>query len=223
MKRQTCDERSTALLKRFDLWDARNKRLDAYSKGMKQKMALLRALIHNPPVLYLDEPTTAMDPHSARVVRDAIGELRAARCTVLLTTHNLIEAEDLADRIVIVFGGQIVAQGTRAELTRQLLGDPVWELQLGTHPAGLEAVFSGLAPIVASGANWLRFQCAEAERVNPELVTRLTARGVPIISLAEQPRSLEDVYLSIVGERHAERGAWHNTPAQPEPTIAEAA
>ena len=106
LSRHDCLQRGESLLKRFDLWDARNKRLDAYSKGMKQKMALLRAMIHDPPVLYLDEPTTAMDPHSARVVRDAIAELRAARRTVLLTTHNLLEAEALADRIVVIFGGK---------------------------------------------------------------------------------------------------------------------
>ena len=216
MDRRLCAERSSALLKRFDLWDARTKRLDTYSKGMKQKMALLRALIHDPPVLYLDEPTTAMDPHSARVVRDAIGELRAARRTVLLTTHNLAEAEDLADRIVIVFGGRIVAQGTRAELTRDLLGDPVWELKLGTQAAGLDAVFADLAPIVECGDDWLRFRCADAGRINPELVMRLTARGAPIISLAELPRSLEDVYLSIVGEHHAERGTWQAAPVASE-------
>ena len=93
------------LLQQFGLWEARDKRLDSYSKGMKQKIALIRALIHDPPVLFLDEPTTAMDPHSARTVRDAIAELRAARRTILLTTHNLVEAETLADRIVVVRGG----------------------------------------------------------------------------------------------------------------------
>jgi ABC-2 type transport system ATP-binding protein len=79
MARAACEQRAELLLKQFGLWDARDKRLDSYSKGMKQKTALIRALIHDPPVLYLDEPTTAMDPHSARVVRDAMLELRAAR------------------------------------------------------------------------------------------------------------------------------------------------
>lgn len=213
--RATCNRRAEALLKRFDLWEARNKKLDTYSKGMKQKMALLRAMIHEPPVLYLDEPTTAMDPHSARTVRDAIGELRAARRTILLTTHNLAEAEDLADRIVIVFAGQILAQGTRAELTRQLLGDPLWELRLATHAAGAEHIIADLARVVETGDTWLRYQCADAERVNPEIVARLTGQSVPIISLAELPRSLEEVYLSIVGEKHAERGIWAQSIAQP--------
>src|SRR5262249_58234078 len=108
-----CARRSKLFLEQFGLWEAREKRLDSYSKGMKQKVALIRALIHDPPVLFLDEPTTAMDPHSARTVRDAIAELRAARRTVLLTTHNLTEAEELADRIVVIRGGLVVAEGTR--------------------------------------------------------------------------------------------------------------
>src|SRR5919201_2487183 len=127
MDAAACNRRSEALLKHFGLWEARGKRLDSFSKGMKQKVALIRALIHDPPVLFLDEPTTAMDPHSARTVRDALADLRAARRTILLTTHNLAEAETLADRIAIVRGGRIVAEGTIGQLTRQLLDGPVWE------------------------------------------------------------------------------------------------
>lgn len=212
VSRADCRRRSEQLLKRFDLWPARDKRLDAYSKGMKQKIALLRAMIHEPQVLYLDEPTTAMDPHSARTVRDAINELRAARRTVLLTTHNLAEAEALADRIVIIFGGQIIAQGTRAELTRELLGDPVWEVQVGTRAAGLAPVIRQFAPIVAEGDDWLRFRTTDAARVNPQIIDALAVRGVPVVKLYDLPRSLEDVYLSIVGELHAERGTWSGTP-----------
>jgi ABC-2 type transport system ATP-binding protein len=206
-----CERRGKLLLQQFGLWEARDKRLDSYSKGMKQKVALIRALIHNPPVLFLDEPTTAMDPHSARTVRDAIGELRAARRTILLTTHNLTEAEDLADRIVVIKGGRIVAEGTRAQLTRQLLGDPVWELRLAGGEWNAHAVaplLADLAQVEATGDEWLRFRCADARHVNPQILARLTARGVPVVALTELPRSLEDVYLSIVAENSAERGVW---------------
>lgn len=223
VSRADCRQRSEQLLKRFDLWPARDKRLDAYSKGMKQKIALLRAMIHEPQVLYLDEPTTAMDPHSARTVRDAIGELRAARRTVLLTTHNLAEAEDLADRIVIIFGGQIIAQGTRAELTRELLGDPIWEVQVGTRAAGLAAVISAFAPVVAEGTDWLRFRTTDAARVNPQIMRALAECHVPVIKLNDLPRSLEDVYLRIVGELHAERGTWSGTVANKAEDVVEVA
>jgi ABC-2 type transport system ATP-binding protein len=207
-----CERRGALLLRQFGLWDARDKRLDGYSKGMKQKVALIRALIHNPPVLFLDEPTTAMDPHSARTVRDAIAELRAARRTILLTTHNLLEAETLADRIVVIKGGQVVAQGTRAQLTRQLLGDPIWELRLAAPSDEAVPALEDLVRVEAAGDDWVQFRCADARHVNPQVVARLAARGVPVVALAELPRSLEDVYLSIVAEDGAERGVWSAEP-----------
>ncbi|HEU5011165.1 MAG TPA: ABC transporter ATP-binding protein [Roseiflexaceae bacterium] len=203
--------RGTQLLQRFGLWDARDKRLDSFSKGMKQKVALIRALMHDPPVLYLDEPTTAMDPQSARTVRDAIAELRAARRTILLTTHNLTEAEELADRIVLIRGGAIVAQGTIQHLTEQLLGEPTWELRLANHMDTLPLLLDDLVTIEAVGTDWARFRCADPHAVNPQILARLVARGVPVVSLAELPRSLEQVYLRIVGEDDLERGSWSST------------
>src|SRR5689334_9555859 len=149
-----CTRRSKLLLEQFGLWEAREKRLDSYSKGMKQKIALIRALIHNPPVLFLDEPTTAMDPHSARTVRDAIAELRAARRTIVLTTHNLTEAETLADRIMVVRGGHVVAEGTRDQLTRQLLGEPIWELRLAASTDGIAPLLDNLVRVEATGDDW---------------------------------------------------------------------
>jgi ABC-2 type transport system ATP-binding protein len=169
---------------------------------MKQKIALVRALIHDPPVLFLDEPTTAMDPQSARTVRDAIGELRNADRSILLTTHNLAEAEVLADRIAIISGGRIVAQGSFAELSRQLLGDALYELRLApSHPvAQLPPLLAGLATVEQVTEDSLRYRCAEPHLVNPQLLARLAAQGLPVLALAEVPRSLEDVYLRIVSD-----------------------
>src|SRR6266545_2441421 len=210
MDTASCRSRSEALLRQFGLWDARSKRLDSFSKGMKQKIALIRALIHDPPVLFLDEPTTAMDPHSARTVRDAIDDLRAARRTILLTTHNLVEAETLADRIVVIHGGTVIAEGTRAQLSRQLLGDPIWELRLGAPAEYLEALIVDLASIEASGEDWVQYRCADARNINPRIVERVAARGLPLVALSELPRSLEDVYLSIVADERDERGDWND-------------
>jgi ABC-2 type transport system ATP-binding protein len=197
--------RAEALLRRFDLWEARERKLDGYSKGMKQKIALVRALIHDPPVLFLDEPTTAMDPQSARTVRDAIGDLRAADRAILLTTHNLTEAEVLADRIAIIRDGAIIAQGTIAQLTRQLLGDPLFELRLapGASPHAAAPLLAGLATLDSVHTETLRYQCADPSAVNPQLLARLAAQGLPIVALAEVQRSLEDVYLRIVGGTEA--------------------
>jgi len=190
--------RAQRLLQQFGLWDARDKRLDSFSKGMKQKIALIRALIHDPPVLYLDEPTTAMDPHSARVVRDAMMELRAARRTILLTTHNLTEAEELADRIVIIRGGALVAEGTIEQLTHRFLGMPLWELRLAQPATAAAPALDGLVRIEAIEGVSLRFRTNDARHVNPQIVSRLAAAGIPVVALSEMPRRLEDVYLEII-------------------------
>jgi ABC-2 type transport system ATP-binding protein len=199
---QTRRARGELLLRQFGLWDARDRKLDGYSKGMKQKIALVRALIHDPPVLFLDEPTTAMDPQSARTVRDAIGELRAADRSILLTTHNLSEAEALADRIAIIRGGQIIALGTIAELTRQLLGDPIYELRLAApFPAQAAApLLAGLATVESQDAGALRYRCPDPQHINPQLFARLASAGLPVIALAEVPQRLEEVYLRIVSD-----------------------
>ena len=94
--------RSEQLLKRFELWDAHNMQVGKYSKGMKQKLTLVRAMLHDPQVLFLDEPTSAMDPHSAKLVRDAIADLRYEKRTIILCTHNLNEAESLCRRIAVI-------------------------------------------------------------------------------------------------------------------------
>jgi ABC-2 type transport system ATP-binding protein len=209
-------QRAEALLRKFGLWEARERKLDGYSKGMKQKIALVRALIHDPPVLFLDEPTTAMDPQSARTVRDAIGELRAADRSILLTTHNLTEAEVLADRIAIIRDGTIIAQGTIAQLTRQLLGDPLFELRLapGAHAAAALPFLENLATLESVDGAVLRYQCPDPQTVNPQLLARLSAHGLPVVALAEVQRSLEDVYLRIVGGAQA-------PGASPQPVAAE--
>ncbi|NOK63418.1 MAG: ABC transporter ATP-binding protein [Chloroflexi bacterium AL-W] len=214
----TCLQRSEQLLKRFDLWHARGKRIDSFSKGMKQKVALIRALIHDPPVLYLDEPTTAMDPHSARTVRDAIAELRKAHRTILLTTHNLIEAETLADRIVIVRGGRIIAQGTIDQLTRQLLGDPIWELRFATDIGKIAPLFEDLVQIEATGADWVQYRCTEPQHINPQLMARLTSKHLPVVSMTQMSRSLEEIYLRTIVENEAERGVWDDQIHSPSHT-----
>jgi ABC-2 type transport system ATP-binding protein len=222
MPLKQCAARAAALLKQFGLWEARDKRLDSFSKGMKQKTALIRALIHNPPVLYLDEPTTAMDPHSARVVRDAMLELRAARRTILLTTHNLTEAEELADRIVIIRGGAVVAEGTIVQLTRQFMGEPVWELRLapGENARQVAQMVAGIAPAEVSGPDRVQFRTSDATQTNPAVLGLLAELSVSVVGLAELPRRLEDVYLRIIAGDDVGRGEW-SAAQQPEPEIEE--
>ena len=205
MHDQPCLERATLLLQQFDLWKAREKRIDSYSKGMKQKLALIRSMIHDPNILYLDEPTTAMDPHSARMVRDAIGSLRSERRSIILCTHNLPEAETLADRIAIINDGGIIAQGTINELSAQLMGAPVWELRSADQQVDLVPFVEDLVPIEHAGPGWIRYRTPDAVQLNNQLVERLLANQLALLSLAQVPRSLEDVYLTIVGQKHHER------------------
>jgi ABC-2 type transport system ATP-binding protein len=197
--------RAEELLRRFGLWEARSRKLDSYSKGMQQKVALIRSMLHNPQVLFLDEPTTAMDPQSARVVRDAIAALRDERRVIVLCTHNLAEAEALADRIAVVYGGRIAAEGTAAELTQRWLGEPVWELTATTPLHGALERLRGVVAVEPVSDTSFRYRTADPRHLNPLLLDRLRDAGVSVVSLGEVPRSFESVYLQIVGGTQPER------------------
>ncbi|MCG3212761.1 MAG: Vitamin B12 import ATP-binding protein BtuD [Anaerolineae bacterium] len=190
--------RSEELLSRFELSDAQDKQIGAYSKGMKQKLTLVRAMLHDPLVLFLDEPTSAMDPHSAKLVRDSIAELRRDRRTIVLCTHNLPEAEQLADRIAIIRRGQIIAQGTPAELKQRLLGDPLMEIKLAGPLNGLVNFLNEKVSVVNHGHNWVRYSVPDPDTFNPYLLGELARRNTAVVTLSEVSRSLEEVYLRIV-------------------------
>ena len=197
-----CRQRVAELLDRFGMREAAGKRLGEYSKGMRQKLALIRAMLHNPPVLLLDEPTSAMDPQSARLVRDAIADLRTEQRAVILCTHNLNEAELLADKIAMIQNGRIVASGTVAQLKRQWLGPSLLELRLARPLDGVAECLTGLVQVVATGPDWLRYNADQPAAVNPQVLQRLAAQQVPVVTLSEVPRTLEDVYLQVVGATH---------------------
>jgi ABC-2 type transport system ATP-binding protein len=191
-------QRAAELLEQYGLSTDRKRRIGEYSKGMRQKLALARALFHNPPVLLLDEPTSAMDPESARLVRDAIHSLRSANRAIIICTHNLSEAEELADQIAIIRRGRIIANGSVEALKQSLLGPAEFELRFA---APLEGQFEPLPATVTPttrGADWLRY-CSNAPQVdNPVVIQAMVQRGLAVTSLAEVPRSLEKVYLQAI-------------------------
>jgi len=204
--------RAKDLMERFGLADSINRRVGEFSKGMKQKIALVRAMLHNPPILLLDEPTSAMDPQSAKQVRDAIIELKADhKRTIILTTHNLTEAQQLADRIGVIRRGRLIANGTFDELSTRFVGEPIMELRLGQPLNGLSDELRHELDITESGPDWLRYRTATPETTNPALLNKLISNGAQVITLAEVPRSLEMVYLQIVAEdeNQAEKVARH--------------
>jgi ABC-2 type transport system ATP-binding protein len=194
-----CRQRSRDLLKRFGLLEAAGRRLGEYSKGMRQKLALIRAMLHDPPVLLLDEPTSAMDPLSARLVRDAIIDLRSEKRAIILCTHNLTEAEQLADHIAVIHRGRIIAQGTPVQLKRDWLGPALLELRVARPLDGVAECLQDLVHVVASGVDWLRYEADVPQAMNPRVLQRLASQQVPVVTLSEVPRSLEDVYLQVVG------------------------
>lgn len=192
--------RARELLSYFGMSEAWDQRMGTYSKGMRQKMALVRAMLHDPSVLLLDEPTSAMDPHSAKLVRDAVLGLRHHRRAIVICTHNLAEAEALADRIAIIRRGKIIALGTVAELKAHLLGAPLMELHLAQSVDGVVKLISDLVQVEAQAKDRLRYFTPHPQKTNPLLLQTLTAHGVGVVTLSEVRRSLEDVYLRVVEE-----------------------
>lgn len=197
---ETRESRGRKLLEQFGMLEAWGRRAGEYSKGMRQKMALARAMLHDPPVLLLDEPTSAMDPHSAKLVRDAIKSLQSQRRAILVCTHNLAEAELLADRIAIIRAGEIVALGTPSQLKRQLLGPPVMELKLAGPSEKALPVVSRFARPLSQEDGRIHYETKSPETINPQLVRALAEAGIDVVTLSKKERSLESVYLQVVGE-----------------------
>ncbi|HEY8287296.1 MAG TPA: ABC transporter ATP-binding protein [Chloroflexota bacterium] len=194
----------------FELADHRTERMAGFSKGMKQKVALARALLHSPDVLFLDEPTSGLDPIAARAVRELIVSLKHAHRAIILCTHDLDEAERLADQVAIIRGGRLIAcdtpaglraAGSRAVMVRVELAEP--------HPAALallETVAGVLDPWVvpydvAQPKVLLEYRTADPRAVNPRVVARLSADGAAIVSIICQTRTLEDVYVDQLSTR----------------------
>jgi ABC-2 type transport system ATP-binding protein len=173
---------------------------------MHQKLALARALIHEPPVLLLDEPTSAMDPESARLVRDEIARLKSSKRTIVICTHNLSEAEALADIIAIIFRGKILLSGTLDELKQHILGPVEFEARL-SHPWQVDglALPTGVT-LSEHDESRLRFRVKRPQESNPELLRHLAKYQAPVMTLQEVPRSLEQVYLKAMAEAQMDPG-----------------
>jgi ABC-2 type transport system ATP-binding protein len=194
------EQRILHLLEKFDLLDSRDRRIGKFSKGMRQKLSLARSLLHSPPVLLLDEPTSAMDPASARLVRNAIKTLRSEDRAIIVCTHNLAEAEELADSIAIIRSGKIIAHGTAAELKEHLLGPGEYRIQLAEPLDGRTLPLPAEVEITKKGEDWFTFSVEKAQQTNPMLIQNLVATGYAVVKLEEIQRSLESVYLQAVNQ-----------------------
>jgi len=210
LDKKTCLQRTDELLERFGLGEVKHKRLGEYSKGMRQKLALVRALLHNPPVLLLDEPTSAMDPESSRLVRDAIHSLRDRNRAILVCTHNLAEADELADKVAIIRRGKIILNDTASNIKLQMLGPAEFEARLANRVNGWSAEFPAGVELCSQGENWLRFRVKDPEYSNPHLIRQILDSRLDLVSFQEVPQTLEQAYLAATHQAaNQEEGLAH--------------
>jgi ABC-2 type transport system ATP-binding protein len=178
-------------------------RVGALSGGQKQRLALACALVGDPQLLFLDEPTTGLDPQARRQLWELIGELRAGGRTIVLTTHYMEEAERLCDRVAIVDHGRAIAQGTPRELVQSLGADHVVEFALGDGivlaPDALARV-PGVQGVRSDQGTWA-LTVAELHLAVPAILGELERRGATLAELRTHSATLEDVFVSLTGRR----------------------
>jgi ABC-2 type transport system ATP-binding protein len=196
------------LLERFGLGEAARRVARGYSGGMQRRLDIAIGLVHRPKVLFLDEPTTGLDPEVRAAMWQEIGRLKAEEdLTILLTTHYMEEADQLASRLAIVDRGRVVAEGSPAELKAGLEGDAVHVELEGTNVNGnVQAALSrvsGLNEVILEGRS-LHARVDDGARAVPAVLAALDAHAVPVASVTVARPSLDDVYLRYAGRSFAE-------------------
>jgi ABC-2 type transport system ATP-binding protein len=194
------EERARELLESFGLAATGTRTFGQYSKGMKRKLTIAAALIHRPPVLFLDEPTTGIDVASARHVRQLLADLTRNGTTIFLTTHYIEEAERLCDRIAFLVSGRIVALDSVQNLLQEIQGRHTVELLLGRESPALCGVIPEAFPGVMCQTAGLKLRLTSAEpiRLFP-LLRFLQERGVDVFEARTVRQSLEEVFVRVTG------------------------
>lgn len=192
------DKSVNKYLSMLGLWERRHDAVGSFSKGMRQKLAVARALIHEPQILFLDEPTTGLDPEASKTVRDFVEELKTEGRTIFMTTHNLDEAERLCDRVGI-FQQKLLTLDSPANLREKMYGRRVVFHLRELQPSWVDLV----AEIPATGEvetvdNKLVVSLNDPEESNPKIVNALVAAGAQIQFVGEIRHSLEQIYLEMV-------------------------
>lgn len=200
---QEVDDRVESLLVRFGLLERADDKIGSFSKGMRQRMALARTLVHDPQVLFLDEPTTGLDPVAAREVYLLIERLsRIEGRTIFLCTHNLVEAQRLCDRVAVLAHGRLLALGSPSELAQRFGGSH--RLQLSVEPsqipkalAIMDAFQGAEAATVQNGEAGVIEVVGVDRSATPALIARLAGAGLALYSVVPHEPSLEEVYLAL--------------------------
>jgi ABC-2 type transport system ATP-binding protein len=187
-------------LRIMGLWERREGRVGTFSKGMKQKLALARALLHEPKVLFLDEPTSGLDPEASEEVRALIKKLSGEGRTIFLSTHNLTEAEQLCQRIAI-FRSRLLALDTPQNLRQQMFRRRV-DIRLETVTEFIKVAIGKLSYVksVSQEGNRLSIELHNTEKEIPDLVQEVVKAGGRVLEVTEEHHSLEEIYLSLVRE-----------------------
>ena len=202
--RSKVTERVNSLLLEFELADRADEKVGGYSKGMKQRLALARALLHQPEVLFLDEPTSGLDPVATRHVHTLVENLaRREGCTVFLCTHNLVEAQKLCDRVAVMEQGSLVALGTPEDLTRQYVKRLDVELEVEAFQTECALQLLHELPQWVLGSpkqekGVITLTLAGRDAI-PELLSMLLQKGLRVYRLAPQEANLEEVYFALHG------------------------
>jgi len=186
-------------LKILDLWDKRDFPVGSFSKGMKQKVSLARALVHDPEVLFMDEPTVNLDPESSKTIRDVILDLRKENRTILLNTHNLDEAQRICNRIGVL-KTRLIAVDTPENLAKLVSGRKTVILLEEMNDRILGVIRASNPKSVETEGNKIVLSMADPERETPEIITAIVSAGGKVKSVSETGASLEDIYLQLVKE-----------------------
>ncbi len=205
--------RANELLEQFDLVEASKKAVKTYSGGMRRRLDLAASLIATPPVIFLDEPTTGLDPRSRLAMWDVIKQLVAADVTILLTTQYLDEADQLADRIAVLDDGKIIAEGTADEL-KQKVGKERLELTISTDFAQAKAAVTGEAVQTDEVAKTISVATDGSVNEIKRVLDQLQAANVGIESLSLHKPTLDDVFLQLTGHKAEDEKAAENGKAK---------
>jgi ABC-2 type transport system ATP-binding protein len=200
--RRTADASIELLLDTFGMSRWKGAKVGGFSKGMRQKLALVRCLLHDPDVLFLDEPTAGLDPESARAVRDAIMQLKKDGRTVFLCTHNLDEAERLCDRVAIV-NRKVLYEGSPEKLKDAAYGRRIMvRLERMLVPVYRAVSSLDVVSDVRQEDDRMILEVRDPDRNCADVVNAIVQAGGRILSVGELSHSLEDVYMKLIGEPH---------------------
>ena len=190
------------LIQRLQLWEKRDEYYSRLSGGQKQRVALALAMVNDPQMIFLDEPTTGLDPQVRLEIHGLIGELRDAKRTILMTTHYIEEAERLCDRVAIVDEGKIVAIGTPRELQARTVGQSLVEIRTEQPmPADVPRFLESEKHVLSEDRRTLTVYSTRPARTLPELVKWIDQHGLELDDIHLKRPTLEDVFIELTGKR----------------------